>query len=156
AVAMRERFAQVEPRVLFWQPRHSYQGVVSELEPRVTELLKSLPSVRAVVSLTERRPLAGPEHAKLEQASLDELIARGPALAHFARLPFDHPLFVLFSSGTTGAPKCIVHGTGGTLLTHLKEHRLHCDLGPGDRLYFQTSCAWMMWNWLVSALASGA
>ena len=156
AIAMRERFAQVEPRLLLWHPRHSYQGVVSDLEPRVTELLAHLPSVRTVVSLGERRPLAERGHARLEQATLDELVERGPELAAFARLPFDHPLFVLFSSGTTGAPKCIVHGTGGTLLTHLKEHRLHCDLGPGDRLYFQTSCAWMMWNWLVSALASGA
>ncbi len=72
------------------------------------------------------------------------------------RFAFDHPLFVLFSSGTTGAPKCIVHGHGGTLLEHLKEHRLHCDLGPTDRLCFQTSTGWMMWNWTVSALAAGA
>jgi acetoacetyl-CoA synthetase len=72
------------------------------------------------------------------------------------RFPFDHPLFVLFSSGTTGAPKAIVHGHGGTLLEHLKEHRLHCDFGPEDRVCFQTSTGWMMWNWLVSALATGA
>lgn len=70
-------------------------------------------------------------------------------------LPFNHPLFILFSSGTTGPPKCIVHGVGGTLLQHLKEHRLHTDLTPHDRLFFQTSCGWMMWNWMLSALASG-
>src|SRR5262249_17115127 len=72
------------------------------------------------------------------------------------RLPFNQPLFVLFSSGTTGPPKCIVHGAGGTLLEHQKEHRLHTDLGPQDTLFFQTSCGWMMWNWLISALACGA
>ena len=71
------------------------------------------------------------------------------------RFPFNHPLFIMFSSGTTGKPKCIVHGAGGTLLEHLKEHQLHSDFGPGDKLYFHTSCAWMMWNWQLSALASG-
>ena len=74
----------------------------------------------------------------------------------FERFPFNHPLFVLLSSGTTVAPKCILQGAGGTLLEHLKEHRLHCDLGPSDRLFFQTSTAWMMWNWQLSALATGA
>jgi len=74
----------------------------------------------------------------------------------YARLPFDHPLYIMYSSGTTGAPKCIVHGAGGTLLQHLKEHRLHGDVGPGDRLFFFTTCGWMMWNWLVSGLACGA
>jgi acetoacetyl-CoA synthetase len=74
----------------------------------------------------------------------------------FAQLPFDHPLYVLFSSGTTGRPKCIVHGAGGTLLQHLKEHRLHTDIGRDDRLFYFTTCGWMMWNWLVSGLASGA
>jgi acetoacetyl-CoA synthetase len=82
-----------------------------------------------------------------------------PALAgpiDYAKLPFDHPLYILYSSGTTGVPKCIVHGAGGTLLQHLKEHRLHGDVKPGDRLFFFTTCGWMMWNWLVSGLASRA
>src|SRR5437763_768672 len=72
------------------------------------------------------------------------------------RFAFNHPLFIMFTSGTTGPPKCIVHGAGGTLIEHVKEHRLHIDLKPGDRLFFHTSCSWMMWNWQVSALASGA
>src|SRR5690606_3919080 len=74
----------------------------------------------------------------------------------FASLPFDHPLFIMYSSGTTGVPKCIVHGAGGTLLEHLKELQLHSDIRPGDRVFYFTTCGWMMWNWLVSALASGA
>jgi acetoacetyl-CoA synthetase len=80
--------------------------------------------------------------------------AAGPVL--FTRLPFSHPLFILFSSGTTGKPKCIVHGAGGTLLQHLKEHRLHCDVHEGDRVFYFTTCGWMMWNWLASALGCGA
>src|SRR4029453_16487610 len=74
----------------------------------------------------------------------------------FAQVPFAHPLYVVYSSGTTGVPKCIVHGTGGTLLQHLKEHELHSDVREGDRLFYFTTCSWMMWNWLASGLASGA
>ena len=150
--AMRERFTQVAPTVLFWQPTHSYQGVKSDLRDRVKDLLALLPEVTLVVSLADPSPLEG---RKTEQTTLAALAAEPAGAFEFERFAFDHPLFVLFSSGTTGAPKCIVHGAGGTLLTHRKEHSLHCDLGPGDRLYFQTSCGWMMWNWLLSALASG-
>ena len=81
-------------------------------------------------------------------------LRRAPSLRgriEFARLPFDHPLYILYSSGTTGVPKCIVHGAGGTLLQHLKEHLLHGDLKPGDRLFYFTTCGWMMWNWLARA-----
>ena len=79
-----------------------------------------------------------------------------PQPLSFERLAFDHPLYILYSSGTTGAPKCIVHGAGGTLLQHLKEHQLHCSLKPGEKLFYFTTCGWMMWNWLASGLASGA
>jgi acetoacetyl-CoA synthetase len=107
-----------------------------------------------VVPYVEDRPaLAGIPHA----VPFAEFIAgRGEGDIDFAELPFDHPLYILFSSGTTGIPKCIVHGAGGTLLQHLKEHRLHCDIKPGDRVFYFTTCSWMMWNWLVSALASEA
>ena len=89
--------------------------------------------------------------------TLDAAIAPFQAKAvEFEQLPFSHPLYILFSSGTTGVPKCIVHSQGGTLLQHLKEQRFHCDLKVGDRLFYFTTCGWMMWNWLVSGLASGA
>src|ERR671935_262057 len=74
----------------------------------------------------------------------------------FECLPFNHPLYILYSSGTTGVPKCIVHGAGGTLIQHLKEHQLHCDIRPGDRVFYFTTCGWMMWNWLVTVLACDA
>ncbi len=99
---------------------------------------------------------AGTARAGLPQAVAFDDYGDASAALHFERLPFDHPLYVLYSSGTTGVPKCIVHGAGGTLLQHLKEHRLHTDLKPGDRLFFFTTCGWMMWNWLVSALATEA
>ena len=82
--------------------------------------------------------------------------ATPPATSSFAQLPFDQPLYILYSSGTTGKPKCIVHGAGGTLLKHLYEHRVMCDVRPGDRIFYFTTCGWMMWNWLASGLASNA
>src|SRR6185295_8832933 len=86
----------------------------------------------------------------------DEWLDVEPVRDPFERWPFNHPLYIVYSSGTTGVPKCIVHGAGGTLLQHLKEHQLHCDVRPGDRVFYFTTCGWMMWNWLVTALASRA
>ncbi len=149
-----DRFGQVKPKVLFTADGYFYAGkTVDSLAP-IAMVLGRLPSVVRVVVVPYAQSNDGtaPHWKSLRFADYGE---RG-APADFTRLPFDHPLYVLYSSGTTGVPKCIVHGAGGTLLQHLKEHLLHTDLKPGDRLFFFTTCGWMMWNWLASALASRA
>ncbi len=147
------RLVPLAPKMLFAHHATLLNG--ARVEVPVAEIAARLPSVEATVALD-----AAPKGARMK-LSLAGLEAEGrarvsPDAGAWRRFAFDHPLFILFSSGTTGAPKCIVHGHGGSLIEHLKEHRLHCDLGPGDRLLFQTSTGWMMWNWTVSALAAGA
>jgi acetoacetyl-CoA synthetase len=150
--AMLNRFRQLEPVLLFAHTEYPYQGLRRSVADRVGEVAAALPSLRHFVQLAEGEAPAGLALPIRPLAEID-----GPPLDDDAwpRLPFNHPLFILFSSGTTGVPKCIVHGVGGTLLEHVKEHRLHSDFGPADRLYFHTSTGWMMWNWQLTALASG-
>lgn len=151
--ALLDRFGPLQPRLLLahLEPRAFDTG--TPLAAKVASLAGQLPSLESVVRL-DAGELRG---ATLPVRSYEELVERGAAAGEFGwpRFAFNHPLFVMFSSGTTGRPKCIVHGAGGTLLEHIKEHRLHTDLRPGDRMYFHTSCGWMMWNWQLSALASG-
>ncbi len=153
-----DRFGQVGPRLLFVTDGYSYRGRQYETLSRVPEILEGLPTVeRTVVVPKAGAPLAG--HAPILPDAIPFATFIRPFEARdidFARLPFDHPIYILFSSGTTGVPKCIVHRAGGVLLQHLKEHRLHCDIQAGDRVFYFTTLGWMMWNWLVSALASEA
>ena len=151
-----DRFGQIEPKVLFTADGYYYAGKTIDLRPRLLEILEKLPTVKyaIVVPYTNAGPAGSEGHPVMTLA--DFTASFQPATIEFARLPFDHPLYIMYSSGTTGVPKCIVHGVGGTLLQHLKEHRLHVDLKPGERLFYFTTCGWMMWNWLVSALASEA
>jgi acetoacetyl-CoA synthetase len=149
-----DRFGQVKPKVLFTADGYVYAGKTLDSLAPVGQLLAALTGVERVVVVpyvSERPDLS----ALPRPMRYGDFGRPGAALA-FERLPFDHPLYILYSSGTTGTPKCIVHGAGGTLLQHLKEHQLHTDVKPGDRLFFFTTCGWMMWNWLASGLASGA
>ncbi len=151
-----DRFGQIEPVILLSVDGYWYGGKRLEVLPRLAEIVKSLPSVRRVVVipyLDESPDVSGVDRAVLFPA----FIAPFPAAdIPFVRLPFSHPLYILYSSGTTGVPKCIVHGQGGTLLQHLKEHQLQTDLKRDDRLFYFTTCGWMMWNWLASGLGTGA
>ena len=151
-----DRFGQIAPKVLFACDGYYYNGKAIDCLGKVAEIAVRMPSLEQVVVV----PYAGGGDmaAVKHGVSLADFLApfAGEREIRFERLPFDHPLYIMYSSGTTGVPKCIVHSAGGTLLQHLKEHRLHSDVKPGDRLFYFTTCGWMMWNWLVSGLASGA
>ena len=144
-----DRFGQIEPAVLLVTDSYHYGGKCLDLTDKVTAVRQRLAPRQCV-------RIPGPADSPLaETTDWQDWLQPGEP-PPFTPLPFDHPLFILYSSGTTGAPKCIVHGAGGTLLQHAKEHRLHTDLGPDDRLFYFTTCGWMMWNWLLGGLQTGA
>ncbi|HUX34700.1 MAG TPA: acetoacetate--CoA ligase [Gemmatimonadaceae bacterium] len=152
-----DRFGQIQPRVLLAASAYRYSGKLIDCVPRLREIAARIPDIERVVVVPHEDDavdvaglpggISWHEYVRADQPA--------PPLA-FTRLPFDHPLYIMYSSGTTGLPKCMVHGAGGTLLQHLKEHALHVDIGRDDRVFYFTTCGWMMWNWLVSALALGA
>jgi acetoacetyl-CoA synthetase len=151
-----DRFGQIEPKILLAVDGYYHMGKAIDVLPRVAQIAAQLPSLQRVVVVPYTRgepPLKGIPHAVNVH---DFMAPYQPREIAFERLAFDHPLYILYSSGTTGVPKCIVHGAGGTLLQHLKEQQLHTDVKAGDRLFYYTTCGWMMWNWLVSGLASQA
>jgi acetoacetyl-CoA synthetase len=152
-----DRFGQTLPRILFAVDGYRYNGKEVDCTQKLAEIIAHLPSVERVVLIRYLHPAAEPP-SLTRIVTLEDFVAPHAAVEtiDFAQLPFDHPLYILYSSGTTDIPKGIVHGAGGTLLQHLKEHQLHCDVRTGDRYFYFTTCGWTMWNILVSALASGA
>ncbi len=151
-----DRFGQVEPKVLFCTDGYWYNGKRHDVRPKTAAIAAQIPGLLKIVLIPygDVATDVGP----IDNAVVwdDAAVALTPQEIEFNRLPFDHPLYIMFSSGTTGAPKCIVHGQGGTLLKHASEQPIHCDVRPGDRVFFFTTCGWMMWNWLVTHIAWGA
>jgi len=153
-----DRFGQIAPKVLFTADGYFYAGKSIDSLAPVAEVLAKIPSIQRVVVIPYVN--AEPELRRVDGTGskatrFEEFGTSGTAL-QFAQMPFNHPLYILYSSGTTGVPKCIVHGAGGTLLQHQKEQLIHTDVKRTDRLFYFTTCGWMMWNWLVSGLATGA
>jgi acetoacetyl-CoA synthetase len=158
-----DRFGQIGPKVLIACNGYFYGGKTLQIVDKVRSVVAAVPSIETVVWVDV---LGEREASAADQYNLDltldlngeydfqDWVRDEPTELAFTQLPFDHPLYILYSSGTTGKPKCIVHGQGGTLIQHRKEHQMHVDLRPEDTLFFFTTCGWMMWNWLISALAT--
>jgi acetoacetyl-CoA synthetase len=159
--AVLERLKQIEPTLLFADNAAFYNGRSHPVIPKVNDIANGLPSLQAVVIFSTVASVdvdIKSINVSSGQAYEYKTFTSPPTAPEliFKRLPADHPVYILYSSGTTGAPKCIVHGAIGTLLQHKKEHILHCSITPRSRLFYFTTCTWMMWHWLVSGLASGA
>jgi len=149
-----DRFGQIEPKVLIACDGYRYAGKILPLRDNLRQVTDALPGLEHVVIVPLiDQPVTGIQNAVMWE---EACAPHDPREIEFEQLPFAHPLYIMFSSGTTGAPKCIVHSAGGTLLQQLKEHVLHCDLKEGDTLFYFTTCGWMMWNWLVAGLGVGA
>ena len=150
-----DRFSQIQPKVLFATSGYSYNGKYYDSLKNIHEITQKIKSLVQVVIINQREENV--QKIKIRNSILyKKFISKDPEALIFEQLPFNYPLFVLYSSGTTGLPKSIVHSAGGTLIQHLKEHLFHCDLNRDDNIFYFTTCGWMMWNWLVSSLAVGS
>ena len=153
-----ERFSQINPKILIISDRYFYNGKQINVIKRLPEIISNIKSIKTVVIIN----YPGQKYLKIKKIKNIQIYKFSSIMKikskkiNFKKFDFDHELAILYSSGTTGKPKCICHRTGGVLLQHLKEHKLHCEIKPGDNIFYFTTCGWMMWNWLVSALASKA
>ena len=154
-----ERFSQIKPKVLFVTNEYFYNGKKINILERVSEIIKKIPTIKhVIVSKYPGEPEIKqlPKYNYIKTHKWENMIKANESKLSFSKFDFEHELAILFSSGTTGKPKCICHKTGGVLLQHLKEHQLHCDIKENDNVFYFTTCGWMMWNWLISVLASRA
>ena len=153
-----ERFSQINPKILIISDRYFYNGKQINVIKRLPEIISNIKSIKTVVIIN----YPGQKYLKIKKIKNIQIYKFSSIMKikskkiNFKKFDFDHELAILYSSGTTGKPKCICHRTGGVLLQHLKEHKLHCEIKPGDNIFYFTTCGWMMWTWLVSALASKA
>ena len=154
-----ERFSQIKPKVLFVTNEYFYNGKKINILERVSEIIKKIPTIKHVIVSNypgEPEIKQLPKYNYIKTHKWENMIKANESKLSFSKFDFEHELAILFSSGTTGKPKCICHKTGGVLLQHLKEHQLHCDIKENDNVFYFTTCGWMMWNWLISVLASRA
>jgi acetoacetyl-CoA synthetase len=150
-----DRFGQVEPSTMIVANGYNYNGKIFSLEQKINKVLEVIDTIENVITIEFAEVSCKIRHSSV--TGYQDLVSNSATVPNFVQLPFDHPLYIMYSSGTTGPPKSIIHGAGGTLIQHLKEHQLQCDIQRGrDTLFWFTTCGWMMWNWLVSGLASGA
>ena len=154
-----ERFSQINPKVLFITDQYFYNGQKINVSKRLPEILKLIPSITSVVISSYPGKKFIKNKYKFKKINLfkwNELMQTNAEKINFKRFDFETELAILYSSGTTGKPKCICHRSGGVLIQHMKEHQLHCNINENDNVFYFTTCGWMMWNWLVSSLASKA
>ena len=150
-----DRFKQIEPKIIFTSDGYYYNGKEFDSLKKLNGILKELPSVQKTIVINQINNLKG-NRLSFDFINFDDFLSRHPDKIYFEQLPFDHPLFIMYSSGTTGLPKSIVHSAGGTLIQQWKELRLHCNLSKEDTIFYFTTCGWMMWNWLISSLSIGS
>ncbi len=157
-----DRFGQIKPKILFAIEEYSYNGKIINCRNKIAQITDKIPAIRSVVLIERFYDFKKKTRRKIKSSSnvknlyFSKLLDNTSAKINFRQLSFNHPVYIMYSSGTTGVPKCIIHGAGGTLLQHYKEHTLHTDLTREDIITYYTTCGWMMWNWLVSSLQIGA
>ncbi len=154
--AVIDRFKQIKPKVLIITDYYFYNKKKVDTTLIIPDILKNIPSINCVIVIPYEKKRAKLNNNNFSYTEWYEILKSNFLYEKFIKFPFNHPLYILYSSGTTGIPKCIVHGAGGSLIQHKKEHQIHCNINKNDKIFYFTTCGWMMWNWLVSSLASEA